>query len=140
MQKPLKTESVQVAEHLLPLFEGLSRRRSLLDERVVRSVGRGVGFRSSDEKVYKLLSVLAEKHLGEILASINHKNVAAIGEIQRKMELAQKDMKTTPKKLHGLLRVLMGRRVLTLQEALVELRERPEFVHKAAQLPRENFS
>ena len=138
-KKPLKVEQIQLGEKYVSLFNALSSRNSLIDERVLREIGKSVGFKSSDEKVYKLMSALTEKFLDDMLTSINHKNIEPIKDITKKVDEARDDGKSTPKKLTNLTKTLMNKRVLTLQQVLFQLRENSRIFAKVSVLPRDTF-
>lgn len=56
-----------------------------LQEEIVEMIGEEFGFQSSDKRVFKLLGVLTEGSLQEMLTSINHKNIREIEGISNKI-------------------------------------------------------
>jgi hypothetical protein len=135
-KKIIKTEKIKLKEKYLQLFSALQHKRSILDERIMKSMGKKIGFRTSDEKVYKLISAFTETKIDDILTSINHKNKKDIEGITKKYLEAKGDSKMPTKKLQNLHKNLMYKRVLTLKDLMNELRERREFVTKTVILPK----
>lgn len=135
-KKIIKTEKIKLKDKYLSLFGALQKKKSIIDERINKNIGKSVGFRTSDEKVYKLISAYTEIQIDEILTSINHKNKKDIEIITKKYTEAKGDSKMPTKKLQHLHKVLMAKRVLSLKDLLNELRERNEFIAKTIILPK----
>lgn len=129
-------EKIKLKDKYLSILGALQKKKSIIDERINKNIGKKVGFRTSDEKVYKLISAYTEVKIDEILTSINHKNKKEIEVITKKYMEAKGDSKMPSKKLQNLHKVLMSKRVLTLKDLLDELRERNEFVAKTTILPK----
>ena len=86
-----KIEKIEMNPKYEKLMVALDRKQSLFDERLVKKLGRQVGFESSDDKVYKLLSLVSENMFDELLTSINHNNSRDIDAISKKVLDAKKD-------------------------------------------------
>ena len=86
-----KVEKIQLNPKYETLIKALERKSSLFDERLVRELGKEVGFISNDHKVYRLLSAYHESIIDQMLTSINHKNGRDIEMITKKVKDAKKD-------------------------------------------------
>ena len=135
-KKIIKLEKIKLKDKYVSLFAALQKKKSIIDERIIKNIGKKIGFRTSDEKVYKLITAYAEIEIEDILTSINHKNKKDIETITKKYMEAKGDSKMPTKKLQNLHKNLMYKRVLSLKDLLNELRERKEFVAKTIILPK----
>jgi hypothetical protein len=90
-RKVIKSEKIVLQDEYRRFFDALKAKSSTFDERIVKKIGKSVGFKTSDEKVYKILSLLSEKFLDDVLTSINHKNKKDIDHIDRKYREAEND-------------------------------------------------
>lgn len=134
-KKFLKKEPACLKQKYLKLFEALNNKSLALDERIIKSLGKRIGFQSSDQKVYKLISAYLEGEIEDILTSINHKNKKEIENITKKFKEAKEDTKMSKKKFANLHKMIMENRELTQKDLLVELMERDDFQFQPTVLP-----
>jgi len=87
----MKSEKIQLYDEYRRFFDALKDKTPLVDERIIKKIGKSVGFKTSDEKVYKILSLVSEKFLDDVLTSINHKSKKDIDYIDRKYREAESD-------------------------------------------------
>lgn len=86
-----KIEKIDLNPKYETLIKALERKSSLFDERLIRELGKDVGFVSKDYKIYRLLSAYHESIIDQMLTSINHKNGRDIEHITKKVKDAKND-------------------------------------------------
>lgn len=59
-KKYIKKEPVVLKKKYLNLFKALNKKKLALDERIFKQLGKKIGFKSSDQKVFKLISAYLE--------------------------------------------------------------------------------
>ena len=87
----IKSEHIDLNADYIELFAALKDKPKVMDERVIKKMGKELGFQTTDEKVHKLVSLHAEAFLDEVLTSINHKNKKEIEAVFRKFKEAEDD-------------------------------------------------
>jgi hypothetical protein len=87
----IKSEKVNLYDEYRRFFDALKDKTPMVDERIIKKIAKSVGFKTSDEKVYKILSLVSEKFLDDVLTSINHKSKKDIDYIDRKYREAEGD-------------------------------------------------
>ena len=90
-KRVIKSENIDLNADYIELFTALKDKPKAFDERIVKKMGKEMGFQTSDEKVYKLISLYTESYLDEVLTSINHKNKKEIEAVYRKYKEAEED-------------------------------------------------
>ena len=90
-KKFIKSENIDLNADYIELLSALKDKPQVFDERIVKKMGKEIGFQTSDEKVYKLISLHTESYIDEILTSINHKNKKEIEAVFRKFKEAEED-------------------------------------------------
>ena len=90
-RRAIKSENIDLNADYIELFAALKDKPKVLDERIIKKMGKDIGFQTSDEKVYKLVSLYTESYFDEVLTSINHKNKKEIEAVYRKFKEAEDD-------------------------------------------------
>ena len=107
-RKFLRKEPICLKQDYFNLINLLKEKHTIIDERLLKVMGERVGMRSSDEKVYKLISVYIESQINDIITSINHKHKSEISQIRKKYQEIQNDSKISRKKFQNIQRSLMN--------------------------------
>ena len=84
----IKIEKVDINADYVDLFAALKDKPALLDDRVVKQMAKNIGFQTSDEKVYKLISLYMEISIDDVLTSINHKQRYELDDIHYRFRQA----------------------------------------------------
>jgi hypothetical protein len=134
----LKKEETQIPESVASLINDLSTYDSEFDERVLESIGKTVGFYSSDDKVYKLLSCYIERMADSIISSVNETHKKEIEAIAKKITDAESDMKMPLKRKNNIKLSCVSSRVFTLEDLVGELNDRGVAVGKTTQVHQGN--
>ena len=93
----IKKEDVSIPKPVSALIDSLQNFDAEFDERVLESIGRQVGFHSTDDKVqipmirFKLLACFAEKLDDNIVTNVNMTHRKEIDAISRKIAEAEAD-------------------------------------------------
>merc|ERR1711935_104650 len=135
MGKAKLPDCVQLDPEFNELLDKLDDYSSEIDERLLETTGKGVGFYSTDDKVYKLIGCLVEKFVDDVFYSTNHIHMKDIKGISKRIKEAQKEERLPLKRLQSIKNNQMSGRVLSLKDLLPELENRGVNIAKTTSFP-----